>query len=238
MMLRQNMSNPNIPISAKLKAGIVMLIGGTVLGAISLQAVQVLRGRDFLPMTDSDGNPDLRFLTAALMKSGALGWLGDMVAELSGLGNALQPNQRMYPRNTWDIIADNAPALGLMNRIVFDLFGNAFGDALDHLEDGDNERAFQSIGGGLIRTSRELSAVFGTKLWFTETLFNRLFFDNLEQMIDPEGFEDRVDRQKEYLDQFGQDFFWNPGEMLPGDLPQTGVQQDRDLLKNLSRDLF
>src|SRR5690606_8455007 len=60
----------------------------------------------------------------------------------------------------------------------------------------------------------------GQSLWYARTAFQRILFDNMQRMADPEA--DKAFRRLErfYDREYGQDYWWAPGEAAPDHLPQ------------------
>lgn len=62
----------------------------------------------------------------------------------------------------------------------------------------------------------------GSSLWYTKMATDRVIFDNIQAMIDPNyrtsfsRYEQRMKRE------FGQSFWWGPGDMLPTRAPDIG----------------
>ena len=60
----------------------------------------------------------------------------------------------------------------------------------------------------------------GSSLWYARAALERQVFDRLAEVADPaayRGFQRRRDKQ---LKDFGNDYYWAPGDRLPDRLPQ------------------
>ncbi|TCA48555.1 hypothetical protein E0J16_25845 [Rhizobium pisi] len=62
----------------------------------------------------------------------------------------------------------------------------------------------------------------GSSLWYTKAATDRLIFDNIQAMIDPQYRQsfDRYERRMKR--EFGQTFWWAPGDTLPNRAPDLG----------------
>lgn len=67
----------------------------------------------------------------------------------------------------------------------------------------------------------------GSSLWYTKMATDRIIFDNIQAMIDPnyrasfQRYEQRMKRE------FGQSFWWGPGDNLPSRAPDFGAVTGR-----------
>jgi len=66
----------------------------------------------------------------------------------------------------------------------------------------------------LVNSYNPLSTV-----WFTKAAFNHMVLQNLQEMLSP-GYLRRMQRRSER--EFGQSFYWKPGEALPSRVPNLG----------------
>lgn len=165
----------------------------TLAGAALIQVQQLLAGKDPQPM----GNP--RFWGAAFLKGGSLGLYGDFLFSQSGTTR--------YGTGPLEAIA--GPTIG------------AIGDMM----------AFVAQAPGLIQQGKEpkLAAktiniakgfVPGNNLWFTKAATDHMIFQNAQEFLNPgylAGMRARTMRE------FGNDWWWAPGEMMPDRPPDLGT---------------
>jgi hypothetical protein len=168
-----------------------LLIGGTLLGALALQLKELANGRDPRDM-DSQG-----FWGAALLQGGGLGIYGDfLLANVNRLGGGL----------TGTIAG---PLVGRADQLRNRTIGNALEAA-----DGDKTNA----GREAVQTLRDWTP--GGNLWYLRLAYERTVLDQLQHLADPDAraaFRRRMQqRQRDY----GNEFWWRPGETAPRRAPQ------------------
>lgn len=177
------------------RAGYVahLVIGTTALGALALQIKQVLAGKDPQPMD----NP--RFWTAAAMQGGGLGIYGDF----------LFADQNRYGGGLAATLA--GPTIGSAEGFLHLTAGN--------VQEMFGGKEFEDTNGGreLVRFLRANTP--GASLWYSRLAMDRLIWDEMQQMMDPDyaGAVRRMERTAER--EFGQEFFWAPDENAPDRAP-------------------
>jgi hypothetical protein len=62
----------------------------------------------------------------------------------------------------------------------------------------------------------------GSSLWYTKAATDRLIFDNIQAMIDPNYRQSFSRYEKRMKKDFGQTFWWGPGDALPSRAPDLG----------------
>jgi hypothetical protein len=62
----------------------------------------------------------------------------------------------------------------------------------------------------------------GSSLWFTKMATDRLIFDNIQAMIDPDYRQSFSRYERRMKKDFGQSFWWRPGELTPARAPDFG----------------
>lgn len=157
----------------------------TVMGAVSLQMKELVKGRDPRPMDSS------AFVGAAVLQGGGLGIFGDFLAsEENRFGGG----------------------------IAATLAGPVVGAASDLTKLGIT--AARAPFGGDGNLGREATNLLRyntpvTGIWYWSTAFQRLMFDNLQRMADPEA--ERAWRQaaRRRSREYGNAAWWRPGAALP-----------------------
>lgn len=220
IMLRETAMNPHIPLRTKMMGAGVFFTSAIGFGALALQARQVIQGKDMFAMTDADGNPDWRFWLQAMIYGGGLPFLADIVAPaLFGNEDFLNTRPNDYGKSVWDL----SPTAGVVSQIA-----RPFGEAAELTFEGDAERAMETLSGDALKTMAQKTAgVFGGNIWYVRGALDRFIWDQWEQALDPTGFDERVERQERFASQFGQEFFWVPGDLTPSRGPQFGEPQER-----------
>lgn len=169
-------------------------IGSTIAGAATIQAKSLLLGKDPRPMNTGE------FWMASLMQGGALGIFGDFLYQ-------------GYTRGGTGLAATLAgPVFGGLTEQAGRLAFPAIRDAYE------GEPA--EIGAELARTIRWNMP--GTNLWYARLALDRLLWDQVQTMVDPD-YHTSFRRQERRMKQaFGQAYWWRPGERTPGRPPNLG----------------
>jgi hypothetical protein len=164
-----------------------LLIGTTLLGAVSLQARQLLLGKT----TRDYDNP--KFWMAAMMQGGGFGIFGDYLFN----------DASRFGADLGSTLA--GPTIGVANDIYRTFKGN-----FDRALDDNSESKFQADAFQMAK--RYIPAV---KLWYTRLLLERLMLDQVERMVDPK-FDMRMSRIEGKMKRdYGQSFWWQPGDLSP-----------------------
>lgn len=67
----------------------------------------------------------------------------------------------------------------------------------------------------------------GSSLWYTKMATDRLIFDNIQAMVDP-NYRQTFNRYEQRMKkEFGQSFWWGPGDTLPARAPDFGAVTGR-----------
>ena len=170
-----------------------LLITGTLLGALALQLKELANGRDPRDMA-SEG-----FWGAALLQGGGLGIYGDFL--FSGVN-----------RSGGGLTSTVAgPLVGLFDQLRNRTVGNA-------LEAAEGSRT--NIGREAVQTLRDWTP--GGSLWYVRAAYERMVLDQLQYLADPEAkaaFRRRMQSRKR---DFGNGFWWRPGDAAPARGPDLG----------------
>ncbi|HRO48762.1 MAG TPA: zeta toxin family protein [Hyphomicrobium sp.] len=173
-------------------AGKMLLLGG-IFGALALQLKELANGRDPREMTT------LEFWGAALLQGGGLGIYGDFLfSNVNRFGGGLE-----------------GTLAGPLAGRVGTLRDATIGSAMDVAAGKDPK-----LGRTGVQLAREWTP--GGSLWYMRLAYERVVLDQLQHMMDPEAkkaFQTRMrNRQRDY----GQAFWWRPGESAPARAPQYG----------------
>ena len=162
------------------------IAGFTFMGAVSLQLRQIAQGNEPQPMDN------LGFWGRALLQGGGLGIAGDLLtASESRIGGGVG-----------NYVA--GPVAGF----VQDLFGLTVWNAVQAARGDDT-----NIGREFVRFLKR--NVPGTTLWQTRAALDRLVWDQLQLLLDPEAekaMRQEVARQRR---DYGNEPFWAPAAPLP-----------------------
>jgi len=165
-----------------------IVAGSMVMGALAIQVRQVITGKETRDMTDP------KFWLAALLQGGGAGLFGDFLFQ----------DYNRFGQSIGGTLA--GPIVGTAQSLLRagDLYGLAEGDW-----------SVNEFASDVFRTGAK--EIPGINLWYSRLFIERMLLDQVEKMIDPK-YDARMRRlEKTMQKQFGQEFWWKPGEVLPGD---------------------
>lgn len=163
----------------------------TVGGAIAVQLNELKSGRDPIPMDNA------KFWLKSFMKGGGAGIWGDF---LYGATNTFGGG----PAET---------AAGPLVGIVGDAAGVVLKEIGDLYNAEDLENYDSKFPQRLVDFSHRY--VPGSNLWYAQTVFNKLFWEHLENAADPDASEKRQRRAQKQKQTYGNEYYWEQGEPLP-----------------------
>lgn len=187
---RQIMARPTV--GGRIMYGLDLAAGATILGGVALQANEILMGRDPQDMTDP------LFFARAAMKGGGFGIIGDIVTT----GQA-----------SWGG-GFAGYAAGPVPQLMSDVYGLTLGNAITAAyqaaigEEVDTNFAVELGRFGKRYTPMGQTPIIGPAL-------DRLFWDRLSIMLDPEAADALVSAAKRTDNLNGRDTFWLPGKAMP-----------------------
>ncbi|MCU0986707.1 MAG: hypothetical protein MUC89_17510 [Acetobacteraceae bacterium] len=167
----------------------------TVMGALAMQLKQLANGRDPRDMTQP------AFWGAAFAQGGGAGIFGDFL--YSGLTRA---DRGFY------MTAIGGPMAGLVDDLARVTGGNIQGLA---------ESKDTNFGGELARFARMNTP--GTSLWYARLALDRLMWDRLQEMLDPDYARKFRRIENNARRDYGQEFWWRPGEASPSRAPAAAA---------------
>lgn len=169
----------------------------TVMGAVSLQMKEILKGRDPRPMDTPE------FLGAALLQGGGLGIFGDFLSsESNRFGGGIEGTLAGPVFG----VAGDALSLGITAaRAPFGGPGNLGREASNFL--------------------RYNTPITG--IWYWKSAFQRGLFDNLQRMLDPDAERAWRGAERRRINEYGNPAWWGPGELLPSRAPDMSTALSR-----------
>lgn len=196
MQLHQRRALELPTVAGRLAYASTLIAGLTVSYALGMQARQISQFKDPLPMWGENG---WKTWGASLIGGGGLGIYGDfMFGNTNRFGNSFAQSL-MGP--TWDVAGSG--------------WNLARGNAAEAAMGEDTN--FGREGVNFLRRW-----VPGSNLWWARGVVQRLVFDNLAKMADPEAYH-RFDQQvRRNQTQYNQGFWWRPGSNMPQRLPDMG----------------
>jgi hypothetical protein len=194
---RQIMARPTL--GDRVMYGLDLAAGATVLGAVAIQANELMMGRDPQDMT----NPS--FMARAAMKGGGFGIIGDIVTT----------GQASWGGGFSGYIAGPVP------QAMTDVWGLTIGNAMTAAyqlakgEEVDTNFAVELGRFGKRYTPMGQTPIVGPAI-------DRLFWDRLSIMLDPEAANSLAKAAKRTGNLNGNDSFWLPGQATPSRGPDLG----------------
>jgi len=170
-----------------------ILITTTLLGAGALQLKALANGEDPRDMTE------LEFWGAALLQGGGLGIYGDFL--FSGVNR--------FGGGLTSTVA--GPLTGKLDKARNFGFGNV-------AQGGAGERT--NAGREAIGVIRDWTP--GGNMWYVRAAYERVVLDQLQTLIDPEARRAFKRRMKFREQNFGNGYWWAPGQASPGRAPSFG----------------
>ena len=186
------------------KAGYAAALIATtaVLGGMAIQLGEIAFGRDPLNVLDDGlgGVPGLRFGMAAMLKGGALSLYGDFLFSNTTQGG------------TSALAAFGGPLAGDVETLF-----NLRGQTASAVEKEDAS----TVGASLVRLAK--GHIPAANLWYTKAATDHLIFHQMQEYFSP-GYLSRMQRRAQR--EFGQSYWWEPGEALPDRAPDLGAAFD------------
>lgn len=187
----------------------------TLGGAMTVQAKELKNGRDLIPMFGPNGLPNPSFWGKAFLTGGGAGIYGDFLfpnSNASSHGDSLKST-----------IAGPLPEVaGSALDIVGELGKNAK-DLMTGNMDWDNYNG--KVPEKVVHLLRQLDPV--SNLWYTQTPFQRMFWDSMENAADPGAYQKRQTKMNNQQQNMGNSYYWPLGDRQPERAPDfklTGGQ--------------
>ena len=179
-------------LANRLAYGGAMLVSLTALGAVAFQTKQIVQGKDPVDMSTA------KFWLRAAAQGGALGFYGDLL--LGDTTDDRTPQNSLF--RLLGPTADSAAQLWELTK------GNA-----DEFIAGKNTHA----GAELVRFGKGHLPLIN--LWYGKRAIDSMGLHALQESLSP-GYLQRI-KAKAQKD-WGQGYWWAPGESLPGRAPDVG----------------
>jgi hypothetical protein len=171
-----------------------LIITTTMMGALAMQLKEMAKGRDPRPMDSPE------FWGAAFLQGGGLGIYGDFLfSDTSRYGSGLEAT-----------IA--GPVVGLANDIKDLTVGNIQQAARGE----DTKIASETISFAARYTP-------GSSIFYIRAALERLVVDRLDMLANPNSIKDMQQLERKYMREYGQQYWWRPGQMTPDRAPDIGA---------------
>ncbi len=177
-----------------------LVIGTTLMGALALELKNIASGKDPRRI-DS-----LPFWAASFMQGGGAGIFGDF----------LFSDQNRFGGTLLNTIA--GPGLGTASDFVKLTVGQgqtALSNALG------NPHQDTTFGRDLVRFIGANTP--GSSLWYTRLAFQRIMLDEMQSLVDPDAREHFHRMEAKTRKDFGQSYWWAPGEAAPDHAPDVSA---------------
>lgn len=173
-----------------------LIISTTMMGALALQLKQIAAGKDPRDMF-GDNEETAKFWFAAFMQGGGLGIFGDF----------LNSGTSRYGSGLAQTIA--GPVFGLGDDVLKLTVGNLYQAATGQ----DTNAASEMVK----FTQRYMP---GSSLWYARLALERKVWDQLQLMVDPKARSKMRRLETKTRREFGQDYWWGPGDTAPSRGPR------------------
>lgn len=184
---------------ARSRAGYIaaLVASTTVMGMLSLQVDELLKGRDPVNMNPFEGKAGARNWVRAFLKGGSLGIYGDFLFS--------EQNQHGG--------GPVASALGPVIGAAEEAFGLTQGNLVQLLQGKDTH-----AGAELLKFAKGMTP--GANLWYLKAATNHLIFNQLQEMVSP-GYLARTKARAQR--EFGTTEWWDSRDALPGRAPDLAA---------------
>ncbi|MDH3742132.1 MAG: hypothetical protein OER56_11110 [Hyphomicrobiales bacterium] len=177
-----------------------VLLSMTLLGGLSLQLKQLASGRDPRDVYTGEAKDSLQFLGAAALQGGGLGLYGDFLfADVNryggGFAASLSGPAIEHLWDAWTLTGGNAIEMA---------------NGKNWEESGAGREFVKFLGGNTP----------GGNMWWAKLGYERMVLDQLQYLIDPRANASFKRKQKFWEREFGQEYFWRPGQLAPDRAPQ------------------
>ena len=170
-----------------------LIVSTTIMGALAMQLKEMSKGRDPRPMNSPE------FWGAALLQGGGMGIFGDF----------LFSDVDRFDRGLANTIA--GPVVGFAD----DVRKLTIGNLVEAAKGEDTNAASEFVKFAARYTP-------GSSLWYTRLALERLVIDQAQMMADPK-YSSKIRRlERRYRKEFGQEYWWAPGETAPERAPDIG----------------
>lgn len=176
-----------------------LIISTTLMGALALQLKEMSKGRDPREMF-GDSEDTAKFWFSAFMQGGGLGIFGDF----------LYAGTNRYGSGLAETVA--GPVVGLIDDSLKLTAGNLY-----ELATGEDTKFASET----VKFVQRYAP--GSSLWYSRLAMERMLFDQLQLMADPNAKSKMRRTETKYRNEFGQRYWWAPGETEPDRAPDIGA---------------
>lgn len=172
-----------------------LFLSTTMFGAASLELKQIAAGRDPRDIRSPE------FWGAAMLQGGALGIWGDFLfADLNRFGGGI----------------GSTVAGPLIGKVIDPLRDLILGNAAQAADDKKTNIGREAL--RFVKANMPFASV-----WYTKLAWERMVFDQLQYLVDPEANKAFKRQQRSWAKDYGQEFYWAPGETAPARGPDLSA---------------
>lgn len=175
--------------------------GMTMVGAVGTQLREMSKGRDPLPMDN------MAFLGKSFLSGGALSIWGDFL--FAGVNE--------YGRGPADNVA--GPLIQFLGDTTDLVLGDTFQWA-ETIGSLSNDEFESTTASKAVAWARRYNP--GSSVWWARLALERQVFDRLQELADPRAYQRQRQRVRNQRRDFGNDYWWAPGEREPSRAPRYG----------------
>ena len=180
-----------------------LMIGMTIMGMLGEQMNNIFTGKDPSTM-DFSTEEGRNFFYKAVARGGSMGLLGDMIfTDANRWGGGLYSG-----------------LLGPVARQTEDAFKLTVGNVQQLAQDQETNA------GAELSRFIQLNTP-GRSLWYSKLAFERIMFDQMDHMLDPQSNRKFRKVEKRARKEFGQRYFWRPGKTAPARMPSLDKVFDK-----------
>ena len=172
-----------VGLKGKAKYLVPMIIGGTIMGAFAYEIKQVAAGKKPTPLNKMG----IRYWINAAIYGGGLGIFGDFLfADQNRYGGSMAKTM-------------TGPVISFLDDLVRLTIGNTL-----ELVSGEKTNAGKELAAFVQRYTP------GSNLWYTRLVVERIIFDTLEKLLNPNFDRDTRRNLRRLRKQTGQTYWWSP----------------------------
>lgn len=176
-------------IATEGSTGNKLLNGATFLILHIAAGAAIIQARQILAGKDPIGMDQPKFWTQAAVQGGGLGYYGDLIS------NAVESSDRS----------------------IVGKFSGPIGGLIDDAGRGLHKLVTKGNPAGLIDVGHHITP--GQNLFWARLALDRLVFDNLHRALDPDYANSFARRENRAMKEYGQGFWFRPGESAPDRAP-------------------
>ncbi len=183
---------------------IAIVLGMTVMSTVAYCLKQVAAGKDVPALDPTTPEGLMTWMHGAAL--GAIPWLGDYI--LGTMTDNVRSGGEML---FGPVVGDVMNTVGEVGKLL----GN-WALPKNHPSRKSSQSRVSEFGVNTLRYSTPVAST----LWYLRAAYNRMILDQLQAVIDPDGLRQFRKQEQNLLRGKHQRFWWTPGEVWPGRMPE------------------